>query len=198
MNLLNLYALSNWLATVVTGMGYPQRTAVLVSTILQVGGTIGTFGLAWTIARVGFVASLTVAFATAAVTIAAIGQPGIPLAALFAVVFIAGACIIGGQPGLNALAATIYPTYLRSTGVGWALGIGRFGAIVGPYVGGRLMANQWTTRQLFLAAALPAVISTVMMVWLQFVMGERGAGRGELVLSGSPAGADSARPTTTA
>jgi AAHS family 4-hydroxybenzoate transporter-like MFS transporter len=50
MNILMLYSLSNWLPTLVTGMGYDQQTAVLVSTLLQVGGTIGTFGLAWIIA----------------------------------------------------------------------------------------------------------------------------------------------------
>jgi AAHS family 4-hydroxybenzoate transporter-like MFS transporter len=167
MNLLNLYALSNWLATVVHDMGYPQRTAVLVSTILQVGGTLGAFGLAWAVARFGFMATLITAFSIAAVSIAAIGQPGISLATLFVIVFVAGWCIIGGQPGLNALAATVYPTYLRSTGLGWALGIGRFGAIVGPYAGGMLLANNVTTQQLFLAAAVPAVISMLAMLTLR-------------------------------
>ena len=55
MNILMLYSLSNWLPTLVTGMGYNQQTSVLVGTLLQVGGTIGTFGLAWFIARRGFV-----------------------------------------------------------------------------------------------------------------------------------------------
>jgi AAHS family 4-hydroxybenzoate transporter-like MFS transporter len=170
MNLLNLYALSNWLATVVNGMGYPTQTAVLVSTTLQVGGTVGTFGLAWLIARRGFIPMLIASFAVATLSIFVIGQPGISLAMLFVIVFIAGWCVVGGQPGLNALAATFYPTDLRSTGVGWALGIGRAGAIVGPYIGGMLMANKWTTQQLFMAAALPALISTITMVVLRFTM----------------------------
>jgi AAHS family 4-hydroxybenzoate transporter-like MFS transporter len=167
MNLFNLYALSNWLATVVAGMGYPQRTAVLVSTILQVGGTIGTFGLAWAIARFGFTATLMPTFAVAALSIGAIGHPGLSLAALFAIVFVAGWCIVGSQPGLNALAATVYPTSLRSTGVGWALGVGRLGAMAGPYVGGQLLASEWTTRQMFLAAAVPALVSAMVMAGLR-------------------------------
>src|SRR6185295_706517 len=65
MNLLNLYSLSNWLPTVVTGMGYTQQTAVLVGAVLQVGGTIGTYGLAWLIARKGFIPILTTTFALA-------------------------------------------------------------------------------------------------------------------------------------
>src|SRR5687768_18144594 len=60
----------------------------------------------------------------------------ISLVLLTIIVFVAGWCVVGGQPGMNAFAATFYPTYLRSTGVGWALGVGRIGAIVGPYIGG--------------------------------------------------------------
>ena len=89
---------------------------------------------------------------------------------LFVVVFIAGWCVVGSQPGVNALAATFYPTYLRSTGVGWGLGIGRVGAIVGPLIAGNLMAQQFTTQQLFWAAALPAVISTITVFSLRFFL----------------------------
>jgi AAHS family 4-hydroxybenzoate transporter-like MFS transporter len=151
-------------------MGYSTRTAVLVSTTLQVGGTVGAFGLAWLIAKRGFMAMLIGTFAVATISIALIGQPGISLTLLFALVFLAGWCVVGGQPGLNALAATYYPTDLRSTGVGWGLGIGRMGAIVGPYVGGMLMARHWSTQQLFMAAALPALVSTITMIVLRLTL----------------------------
>jgi MFS transporter, AAHS family, 4-hydroxybenzoate transporter len=170
MNLLDLYSLSNWLPTVVIGMGYDQRTAVLVGAVLQTGGTIGTYGLAYLIARKGFIPMLTATFAIAAVSIALIGQPGITLALLTVIVFVAGWCIIGGQPGINTLAATYYPTYLRSTGVGAGLGFGRFGAIVGPYLGGTLIGWQWGPQQLFFAAAVPAAISMLAMFALGFTM----------------------------
>lgn len=180
MNLLNLYSLSNWLPTVVTGMGYSTQTAVLVGTVLQVGGTVGTYGLAWLIAKRGFVPMLTLTFAMATVSIAFIGQPGLTLAALSVIVFIAGWCIVGGQPGVNTLAATYYPTEMRSTGVGAGLGIGRLGAIIGPYVGGVLLAQQWGPQQLFWAAAVPAAVSTLVMLSLRFfvspALGQRTAG----------------------
>jgi len=169
-NLLNLYFLSGWLTSVMTNMGYDQNTAVLVGTTLQVGGTIGTFGLAWLISRSGFIPMLTVTFAVAAVSIALIGMPGLSLAMLTVIVFIAGWCVVGGQPGVNTLAATYYPTYLRTTGIGWGLGIGRIGAIAGPYIGGVLLGLEWTTQQLFLIAAVPAVITTVAMFALRYVM----------------------------
>ncbi len=170
MNLLVLYSLSNWLPIVVTGMGYDTQTAVLVSTVLQVGGTIGTFGLAWLIARGGFIPMLAATFAVATLSIAFIGQPGLSLTMLTVIVFIAGWSVIGGQPGMNALSATYYPTSLRTTGVGWGLGVGRIGAIVGPYIGGVLLGREWGAQQLFWAAAVPALISTVTMVALLFTM----------------------------
>lgn len=169
MNLLNLYSLASWLPTVVRDAGYSTSTAVLVGTILQVGGTIGTFGLAWLIARAGFVPMLTASFAVACVSIAVIGLPGVPLPLLFVIVFVAGWCVVGGQPGINAFEATYYPTYLRSTGIGWGLGIGRAGAIVGPVLGGEFMRRNWSTNDIFLAAALPALLSAFAMFALRFV-----------------------------
>jgi AAHS family 4-hydroxybenzoate transporter-like MFS transporter len=170
MNLLVLYSLSNWLPTLVTGMGYTTQTAVLVGAVLQVGGTIGTFGLAWLIARGGFIPMLATTFAVATLSVAFIGQPGLSLTALGVIVFIAGWCVIGGQPGINALSATYYPTSLRSTGIGWGLGVGRIGAIVGPYIGGVLIGQKWTEQQLFWAAAAPALVTTLTFVMLTFTM----------------------------
>lgn len=174
MNLLNLYSLASWLPTVVRDRGYSTSTAVLAGTLLQVGGTIGTVGLAWLIARYRFIPVLTTSFAVACVSIALIGQPGLALATLFVLVFIAGWCVVGGQPGINALAGTYYPTSLRSTGVGWGLGVGRAGAIVGPVLGGEFMRMKWTSEDMFLAAAIPAAVSAVVMFTLRwFIRTER-------------------------
>jgi AAHS family 4-hydroxybenzoate transporter-like MFS transporter len=173
MNLLNLYSLASWLPTVVRDAGYSASTAVLVGTILQVGGTIGTFGLAWLVARGGFVRVLACTFAIACASVALIGQPGLSLPLLFVVVFIAGWCVVGSQPGLNALSGTYYPTAMRSTGVGAGLGVGRIGAIVGPVIGGSFMAMHWATRDMFLAAAIPALISAIAVFSLRWVVGPR-------------------------
>lgn len=167
MNLFTLFSLANWLPTVAARAGYATSTAVLIGTTLQVGGTVSPFLLTWFILRKGFVPVLAVTFAVAAVSVALIGYPGLSLGMLVAVVFIAGACVVGAQPSLNALAGSYYPTYLRSTGVGWALGIGRAGAIVGPVMAGQFIARQWTTADIFLALAVPAVVSVVAMLALQ-------------------------------
>jgi AAHS family 4-hydroxybenzoate transporter-like MFS transporter len=170
LNLLNLYLLSSWLPTIVTASGYTTSTAVLVGTTLQAGGAIGGIVLAFFIARVGLIRSLWVGFAVAAFCVASIGQPGLAPALMFVVVFVAGWGILGGQTNLNSLAASYYPTYLRSTGVGWCLGIGRTGAIVGPLFAGELMRRNWPNQQLFMAAASLALLATVVMFSLNWLI----------------------------
>jgi AAHS family 4-hydroxybenzoate transporter-like MFS transporter len=167
MNLLNLYFLASWMPTVAARAGYTTVIAVLLGTSVQVGGTIGSFGNAWLIEKLGFVGALAPIFAIGSLSIACIGQPGLAVPLLFTAVFIAGWSVPGGQPGVNALAAIYYPTYLRSTGIGWGLGIGRIGAIVGPIVGGILIANKWTPREVFYAAAVPAAIAALTMIALR-------------------------------
>ena len=168
MNLINLYFLSNWLPTLMKDAGYSTRIAVLVATSLQVGGIVGTLSLGALIRRLGFTRVLGACFVLASVCVAAIGSVAALLPLLFASVAIAGFCIVGGQPALNALAGTYYPTALRSTGIGWSLGIGRIGSVIGPVIGGQLIGLQWTNGALFVAASVPAVISALSIARLHF------------------------------
>jgi AAHS family 4-hydroxybenzoate transporter-like MFS transporter len=186
MNLLILYFLSSWLPIVIRDAGYSIASAVLIATGLQIGGMIGAFGLASLIGRRGFVPVLTSTLALAGAAIALIGQPGLSFPLLTAAVFVAGMCVIGSQLGINALAAISYPTYLRSSGVGWSAGVGRVGAIVGPIIGGELMRFRWPTSQIFLVAAIPAVISTAAMFSMRWAINRdlRTDGRGAVVHEG--------------
>ena len=174
LNVLNAYFISSWLPTIVRDAGYPTSTAVLVGASVQTGGVLGTLALGWVIQRLGFVAVLTGCFTLAAINLALIGQPGLSLAMLFVVAFMAGLGIFAGQPGLNSFAATIYPTDVRSTGIGSGLGIGRFGAFLGPILAGELMRRHWSGQDLFHAAAIPAVLSAFAVLSVRWARGDTG------------------------
>ncbi len=163
LNLINLYFLANWLPTIATSAGMSPSRAVLLGTTLQLGGVFGTVMMGPIIDRAGFRRLLIPTFVVAAAAIAVIGQSGVPIAVLFAVVAVTGTCIIGGQPAVNALAASYYPTALRSTGVGWSLGIGRIGSIIGPVLGGELIRRQWSNGAIFAAVAVPAAVSALLV-----------------------------------
>jgi len=95
---------------------------------------------------------------------------------LFVIVFLAGFGIFSGQAGNNAVAATYYPTTLRSTGVGAALGIGRIGSILGPTVA-EFMRPRYTTQQLFLVFATLYYIAQVGMAESLFYFVPKTEGR---------------------
>jgi AAHS family 4-hydroxybenzoate transporter-like MFS transporter len=160
MSLLDLHLLSNWLPTVLNDLGASVSASAVIGSMLQIGGVIGAFALGKSIDRFSFRA-LALLYGLAAIAVAAIGFSGhsIPLATI--AIFCAGFCVIGGQNASNALSATFYPTAIRSTGVGWALGIGRVGSIVGPVVGGMMLARQLSNELVFVAAALPALCASL-------------------------------------
>ncbi len=169
MNLMNLYFLSTWLPTIARGMGMATTAALMLGTTFQSGGVVGTIAIGWPIQKYGFFSVLIACFLGASVCIGLIGQPALTPVFLFMVVFIAGFGILGGQGGNNALAATYYPTDLRSTGVGAALGIGRIGSILGPSVA-EFMRPRYSTEQLFLVFAAPALLSALAVMTLRVVM----------------------------
>ncbi len=90
-------------------------------------------------------------------------------------IFVAGFCIVGGQTAANALAAGQYPTSVRSTGVGWALGIGRVGSIVGPLIGGMLMTMKWSAGSVFMMAGVAALCAAVAAFCLSRLAGTAGS-----------------------
>jgi MFS transporter, AAHS family, 4-hydroxybenzoate transporter len=176
MSLLDLYFLSNWLPTVLNDLGASLSEAAAIGSMLQVGGVVGTFALGSIIDRFSFRALALVYFA-AVFAVGAIGQLGHSVVFVTIAIFAAGFCIVGGQIAANALAATYYPTSVRATGVGWALGIGRVGSIVGPLVGGALMTAKWSTGSVFIAAATAALCAALAAFSLSRLAGMGGSGK---------------------
>jgi AAHS family 4-hydroxybenzoate transporter-like MFS transporter len=70
------------------------------------------------------------------------------------------------------MTGTYYPTDLRSTGLGAGLGIGRIGSIVGPEVAGIMLGRKWSNQDLFYAAAIPALIASLVMIAMRWVLGK--------------------------
>jgi len=159
MNLLNLWFLNNWLPTIMNDAGFAVSTASLIASLFQIGGVVGSLLLAGFWGRRLSFGVLASTYLAAAVLILLIAEAGSTIPLLAAAVFASGIGVVGGQTVSNALAADVYPTALRSTGVGWALGIGRVGSILGPILGGVLLSYAGGARRVFWAAAAPALIA---------------------------------------
>jgi AAHS family 4-hydroxybenzoate transporter-like MFS transporter len=164
MNLLNLWFLNNWLPLIMTAVGITVETASVITSLFQIGGIVGALALAGLAARRLTFGVLASTYLIAAIFIFLIGSAGSAIPLLVMTVFAAGMGVIGGQTVSNALAADFYPTAIRATGVGWALGIGRVGSILGPILGGYLVTYGGTARHVFWSATLPALIAMLAAV----------------------------------
>jgi AAHS family 4-hydroxybenzoate transporter-like MFS transporter len=159
MNLLVLFFLNSWLPTLMNDSGIQVETAILITTLFQIAGTIGAVFLGWLFDKGYSFRTLALAYFGAAISVILIGQSGASLGLLALTVTAAGFCVVGGQTGSQALVAAFYPTAIRSTGVGWCHGIGRIGSIVGPLLGGALLTLGYATNRIFWVIAIPALIA---------------------------------------
>jgi AAHS family benzoate transporter-like MFS transporter len=160
MCLFMVYALSSWLTKLMAGAGYTLGSALTFVLVLNFGAMLGAIGGGWLADRLHIKWVLFGMYVLAAVSITLLGVETSP-AVRFIVVGLAGASTIGTQIVTYAYAGQFYPMAVRSTGIGFASGVGRSGAILAPIVIGTLVGMQLPLQQNFLAIAIPAVIAAV-------------------------------------
>lgn len=178
--LLMVYALGSWLPKLMSNAGYALSSSLMFLMVLNVGAIIGAVGGGWLADRLSLRSVLVSFFILGSGSLVLLGYES-PMWFLYTLVGIAGATTIGSQILLYAYVAQYYPTSIRSTGLGWASGIGRNGAIVGPLLGGALLAMALPHQMNFLALAVPGAIATVAIA----LVGRRGFGfRREPVVPG--------------
>jgi AAHS family benzoate transporter-like MFS transporter len=160
--LLMVYALNSWLPKLMTKAGYGLGSSLSFLLVLNFGAIFGAVGGGWLGDRLNLPRVLSAFFALSAVSISLLGFNS-PTWLLYALIAIAGATTIGSQILLYACGAQFYGMAIRSTGLGWASGVGRNGAIIGPILGGALLAANMPLQGNFLAFAVPGAVACVAM-----------------------------------
>jgi AAHS family benzoate transporter-like MFS transporter len=166
MCLFMVFALSSWLTKLMANAGYSLGSALTFVLVLNIGAMIGAIGGGWLADRFHIKYVLASMYALAAVSLTLLGYK-MPTPALFVLVGLAGASTIGTQIVANAYTGQFYPMAVRATGLGWALGIGRGGAILAPIVIGTLVGMSLPLQQNFMAIAIPAVIGMVAVLLIR-------------------------------
>lgn len=161
--LLMVYALGSWLPKLMAGAGYSLGSSLSFMLALNFGGMAGAILGGWLGDRFSLSKVMVGFFLAAAVSISLLGFKS-PTPVLYLLIFVAGATTIGTQILLYAGTAQYYGLSIRSTGLGWASGIGRNGAIVGPLLGGALMTAQLPLQMNFIAFAVPGAVATLAML----------------------------------
>ncbi|MEA1079907.1 MFS transporter [Marinobacter qingdaonensis] len=158
--LLMVYALGSWLPKLMSAAGYALSSSLMFLMVLNIGAIVGAVGGGWLADRFSLRSVLVSFFLLGSGSLILLGYEN-PMWFLYTLMGIAGATTIGSQILLYAYVAQYYPVSIRSTGLGWASGIGRNGAIVGPLLGGTLLALALPHQMNFLALAIPGAIATV-------------------------------------
>ncbi|WP_028935972.1 MFS transporter [Pseudonocardia spinosispora] len=166
-NLGEFYALQSWLPSILTDLHYPMSTVVSATTLTTVGGIVAAFLTGPSMDRLGAYGTVACVYLAGCVFVALTGLAlGSPVWLLLTATFLSGCCVSGGQKSVIALAAVFYPAAMRSSGVGWALGIGRLGGIAGPLVVGAALSAGWDPRSVFYAMAVPMLVAGLVVLVL--------------------------------
>lgn len=159
-NLMIFYFVNQWMPTILSNNGVPVEHAVLAVTGFQFAGTLAGLIIMRPLDKYGFI-PVPILFACAIPIIACIGLSGLSEGVTLALVAAAGFCLLGLQFGNIATETNMYPTYIRSWGVGACFGAGRVGSVIGPIVGGYLISMHISMQTLFLIAAIPLVVGLI-------------------------------------
>jgi MFS transporter, AAHS family, 4-hydroxybenzoate transporter len=175
-SLMDLFLFVYWLPEVSHLGGLTPAQAVFAASPFPLGGVCAALYLGVAIDRFGPERALALHYAIGAGFIAVIALVAMPYALLLVMILFAGMTIIGSQTGANGTCGKLYPARMRTSGFGWAIGVGRIGSVVAPMLGGYLLSIGLRPTQIFLSACFVALVAA--------------SATALLALRGAPAGAN--------
>ncbi len=167
MGLMTIFFVNSWLPTVLKSADYSDRTATIIAAAMQGAGVLGGIFVCLLAEWFNRFLALAAAFFLGALCIAVMGLFSNALV-LALLAFFVGLFTLGAQNAATAMTASLYPTAMRATGIGWALGIGRNGQLISPMIGGYLVLLKWEANHLLYLVALPAFAAAVAAIAIAF------------------------------
>ncbi|MDH6287023.1 hypothetical protein ACNJ7E_32675 [Rhodococcus sp. NM-2] len=159
----------SWVPTIVGLLGAPSRVVIASTGLTTIGGILAAIIIGPAVDKTNPFRTLGIVYLGGAAFVAALGWVigGGSTWALLGTAFRTGTCVTGGQMSVIALATVLYPPGRRSTGVGWALGIGRLGGIAGPLIVGTALGAGFLPRDFFFALAVVLVVASISVLMLE-------------------------------
>ncbi|MFI7706851.1 MFS transporter [Nonomuraea sp. NPDC049480] len=170
--LLLVFGISTWLPTIMRTSGYSLGSALLQTAAMWVGAGLGMIAGGRIADGIGIKPVVATAFLVGSVSLIAMStRPAIVL--LFLLMFVSGLGFIGSQVMTNAFIVNRYPEDVRGAGIGWALSIGRLGAILGPSMGGWILSSQLGVEWNFYLFAIPGLVGATAALLVPVVRASR-------------------------
>lgn len=160
-----LYFLTNWIPKLATNAGLSIELAIYAGTVFNMGAFLGIITQGYLSSKFGLKKTIGGFLILTAILMATFGyfSGSDVILLLFGLI---GFGIQGGFVGLYAVSARLYPTEIRTTGVGWAIGAGRLGAIIGPLLGGVFIGMGLSMTTNFMIYAIPALIAGIFTIYI--------------------------------
>ncbi len=161
-----LVTVTFWTPAVLNSVGFSLSAAALIVGLNNLGSVCASAMSGWAVHRFGAYRVLIPAFIVGGLCLAWFGQATSSVVTLGTASFLAGFFVGGTGTALIAVAAGMYPTAIRSTGIGWAMGMGRVGQFFGPILTGILVGLGYKAGGIFYAAAVPCFIGALFLLFL--------------------------------
>ena len=161
-----LYFVISWIPKLVSQAGLPVSDAIYAGAAYNLGAFIGTAAVGWIAVRLRIQRVVASFLGLAAVSMLVFGGFTLSVRLTLLAALCVGVTVQGGFNGFWAVAARLYPAEMRSTGIGWALGVGRIGAVLGPIVGGVLVGAHVSMAAIFALYAVPLVAAACLTLQL--------------------------------
>ena len=160
-----LYFLISWIPKLATDAGLSIELAIYAGTIFNVGAFFGIVLQGYFSSKIGLKKTISIFLLLTFVLMASF-KVFIGTDFLLIVYFLLGFSLQGGFVGLYAVAARLYPTEFKTTGVGWAIGVGRLGGILAPVIGGLFIAMGLSLSANFLIFSIPALFASILTYYI--------------------------------
>lgn len=171
-NMFVLYLLVNWLPTLLTTQGWSASQAPKGAVMIQAGGVVGGLLLSWCVDKGKTVKAMLTAYSITAIALGLFTILPSSGPSWWVLLLVVGGGISGSQFVLNALSAIYYPPLIRATGIGWAAGIGRIGAVLSPIIGGLIIKMQVAPFTVLGLLVIPVAICAVGVLMFRSIFQE--------------------------
>ncbi|SEM43784.1 benzoate transport [Pseudoxanthomonas sp. GM95] len=169
MHMFAFYFVLSWTPKLLVQAGMSAEQGITGGVLLNLGGIVGGALFGWLASRFLITRLTAGSFVIAAVGMVVFAALGTQLNLAFPVAFVIGAALFGSMAGLYAVAPIVFDASVRTTGLGWAIGIGRIGAILSPMTVGVLVDAGWQPANLYYVLALPLLVAVVAVLSMRLL-----------------------------
>lgn len=160
------YFIANWTPKILVDAGLSRDTSLSGGVILSLGGVIGGITVGWIATRIYVLKVGAVAMLGSIAGMVVFGSLPVAITPMLVVTFLIGFVLSGSMISMYAAVPDMYPVQIRNTALGWALGIGRLGAVLGPNLAGVMIQIGWDRFALYAAMSLPMLLAAFAAVSL--------------------------------